>query len=145
MTFARRVFFLAGIYGLLALSPMYFLEERLGRDFPPPVTHPEHFYGFVGVALAWQLAFLVIARDPRRYRLMMLPSILEKLSFGGAVWVLFLQERVSPIVASGVGSADDRGDPAPFRARPRRREVEEQQHRHARRKQDLQDLGHPGG
>lgn len=105
MTFARRVFFLAGIYGLLALSPMYFLEERLGRDFPPPVTHPEHFYGFVGVALAWQLAFLVIARDPRRYRLMMLPSILEKLSFGGAVWVLFLQERV-PTIMLGPASID---------------------------------------
>jgi hypothetical protein len=98
MTFARRVFLLAGIYGLLALTPMYFLEGRLGRDFPPPVAHPEHFYGFVGVALAWQLAFLVIARDPRRYRPMMVPSILEKLSFGGAVWVLFLQDRVSPIM-----------------------------------------------
>lgn len=98
MTFARRVFFLAGIYGMLALSPMYFLEERLGRDLPPPVIHPEYFYGFVGVALAWQLVFLVIARDPVRYRLMMLPSILEKLSYGSAVWVLFLQERVSPIM-----------------------------------------------
>jgi hypothetical protein len=59
MTFAKRVFFLAGVYGILALTPMYFLEARLGRDFPPPITHPEHFYGFVGVALAWQVLFAV--------------------------------------------------------------------------------------
>lgn len=103
MTFARRVFLFAGIYGLLALGPMYFLEGRLGRDFPPPVTHPEHFYGFVGVALAWQLAFLVISRDPGRYRLMMLPSIFEKLSFAAAVWILFLQARVSPILLGPAG------------------------------------------
>lgn len=95
MTFAKRVFFLAGIYGILALTPIYFLEGRLSRDFPPPITHPEHFYGFIGVALAWQVLFLVLARDPVRYRLMMLPAILEKLSFGVAVWVLFLQRRVA--------------------------------------------------
>ncbi len=105
MTFARRVFSLAGIYGLLALSPMYFLEGRLGRESPPPITHPEHFYGFVGVAVAWQFVFLVISRDPKRYHLMMLPSILEKLSFGAAVWVLFFQARVSPIVL-GPASVD---------------------------------------
>jgi len=98
MTFAKRVFFLAGIYGVLALGPMYFLEGRLGRDFPPPITHPEHFYGFVGVALAWQIVFLMISRDPARYRLMMVPSVLEKLSFGIAVWVLFLQARVSSVM-----------------------------------------------
>jgi hypothetical protein len=32
------------------------------------------------VALAWQVAFLIIARDVQRYRLFMLPAILEKLS-----------------------------------------------------------------
>lgn len=105
MTFAKRVFFLAGVYGILALTPMYFLEARLGRDFPPPITHPEHFYGFVGVALAWQVLFLVVARDPVRYRLVMLPSILEKLAFGVAVWVLFFQGRVAPLMI-GPASVD---------------------------------------
>lgn len=95
MIFAKRVFFLAGIYGILVLTPLYFLEARLSREFPPAITHPEHFYGFVGVALSWQVLFLIIARDPVRYRVMMLPAILEKLSFGLASWVLFLQGRLA--------------------------------------------------
>jgi hypothetical protein len=98
VTFAKRVFLLAGIYGLVILIPQYFLEARLGRDFPPPITHPEHFYGFIGVALAWQVLFLLVARDPVRYRLMMLPAILEKLSFGITAWVLFVQGRLAPPV-----------------------------------------------
>ena len=75
MTFAKRVFFLAGIYGLVVLLPQYFMEERTGRDFPPPVTHPEYFYGFIGVAVAWQIVFLIISRDPVRYRPIMLAAI----------------------------------------------------------------------
>ena len=102
MIFAKRVFFLAGIYGILALTPFYFLEARVGRDFPPPITHPEYFYGFLGVALAWQVMFLILARDPVGYRLMMLPAILEKLSYGIAVFVLFLQGRLAPLM---LGSA----------------------------------------
>ncbi len=98
MTFAKRVFFIAGVYGLLVLAPQYFLEAKIGRDYPPTITHPEYFYGFVGVAIAWQVLFLLIARDPARYRLMMLPAILEKLSFGPPAWILFLQGRVAPAV-----------------------------------------------
>lgn len=92
--FARRVFFWAAIYGIAVLVPMYFLEDRLGRDFPPPVSHPEHYYGFVGVALAWQFAFLAISRDVVRYRLLMLPAVLEKLAFALPVLVLFANGRV---------------------------------------------------
>jgi hypothetical protein len=69
----------------------------LTEAFPPPISHPEHFYGFVGVALAWQVLFLVLSRDPVRYRPMMIPAILEKVAFGVAVWVLFLQARVSSV------------------------------------------------
>ena len=102
-TFARRVFFVAGIYGLAVLMPQYFLEAKLARDFPPTLTHPEHFYGFIGVALAWQFVFLMIARDVQRYRLLMLPAILEKLSFGIAALVLCAQGRVAPLVACAAG------------------------------------------
>lgn len=96
--FASRVFLIAGIYGVIALLPQYFMEARVGIDYPPPITHPENFYGFIGVALAWQFAFLIISRDVVRYRLLMLPSIFEKLSFGVAAWVLFVGERVAPAV-----------------------------------------------
>src|SRR5262249_1624463 len=72
MKFARYVFLIAGVYGLLIIAPQYFLEERVGTDYPPAVTHPEYFYGFVGVTLAWQVLYLVIASDPVRYRPVML-------------------------------------------------------------------------
>lgn len=52
MTFARRVFLIAGSYGLVVLLPQYFLESRTGRELPPPITHPEYYYGFLGVAVA---------------------------------------------------------------------------------------------
>ena len=78
MIFARRVFLIAGVFGLLALLPLYFLEGRIGRDQPPAITHPEYFYGFVGVAATWRAASPVIARDPARFRPLMIPAILEK-------------------------------------------------------------------
>jgi hypothetical protein len=98
MTFARRLFLIAGIYGLLVLVPQFFLEDRLGRDYPPAITHPEHFYGFLGVAVAWQVAFLVIARDPVRFRPMMLPAVLEKAAFGLAAVALFFRDRIPAVV-----------------------------------------------
>ena len=99
MIFARRVFLIAGIYGLIVLLPLYFLEERTGLDFPPPITHPEYYYGFVGVAVAWQVLFLILSRDPARYRPIMIPAIVEKTSFGIAALVLFWQQRVSSFTA----------------------------------------------
>jgi len=105
MIFARRVFLGAGAYGLLTLTPMYFLEAGVGPDLAPPLTHPEHFYGFVGVALAWQLVFLVIGRDPVRYRIIMLPAILEKLSFSVAVYLLYSRGRVGALLL-GPGGVD---------------------------------------
>jgi hypothetical protein len=98
MKFARRVFSVAGIYGIIALAPQYFAEAQVGRDYPPPITHVEYFYGFIGVGLAWQLLFLIIARDPVRYRLAMLPAMVEKLTFGVAAIVLHLQGRLAPVV-----------------------------------------------
>jgi hypothetical protein len=98
MTMATRVFRWAGIYGAVALLPMYFMEGRIGRDFPPAITHPEHFYGFVGVALAWQWVFLIIAKDPERFRPLMPAAVLEKLAFGLAAVVLFAQQRVAGAV-----------------------------------------------
>jgi len=103
--FAKRVFMIAAVYGIIVLFPQYFMETKVGQDFPPPITHPEQYYGFIGVALAWQALFLVIARDPVRYRPAMLPAILEKLTFGVACIVLYIQGRLSPMIL-GVGSLD---------------------------------------
>ncbi|QNP58245.1 hypothetical protein H9L24_14380 [Paenacidovorax monticola] len=99
MLFARRVFLWAGIYGMLVLVPLYFMEEKLARDFPPAFSHPEQFYGFLGVALAWQFAFLVIASDVRRYRLFMLPAIAEKLLSSVSALLLYAADRVAAMAA----------------------------------------------
>jgi hypothetical protein len=75
------------------------MEQTLNRAFPPPLTHPEHFYCFIGVAISWQCAFLLIVRDPQRFRLFMLPAVLEKLSFGVTTLVLYALGRVAVLVA----------------------------------------------
>lgn len=105
MLFARRVFLTAAVYGVLVLAPQYFLESKVGRDIPPPITHPEHFYGFIGVALAWQILFLLVARDPMRYRSIMLVAVLEKLAFGVPAVVLFAQGRIHGAIL-GAGLID---------------------------------------
>ena len=105
MKFAKYTFLIAGIYGLLALLPQYFLEEKNGRDFPPAITHPEYYYGFIGVALAWQIVFLIISRNPPKYRPLMIPAILEKAAFGIPVLIFFLQNRVSAAMF-GAGMID---------------------------------------
>jgi hypothetical protein len=103
MVSARRTFLVAGIYGLLVLLPMYFLEGRIGQDTPPPITHPEFFYGFLGVAVAWQAAFLVIARDPVRFRPLMVPAVLEKAGFGLPAVALWLGGRLAaPMLIAGL-------------------------------------------
>ena len=96
-TFARRVFLVAGLYGIVALAPQYFVELGL----PHLMERPEHFYGFIGVALAWQVIFLIAASDVMRYRPLMLAGVLEKLSFGAAVAILYSVERVSIGVLTG--------------------------------------------
>jgi len=90
----RWIYRVAGIYGLLVMLPQYFLESKIGRDAPPAITHPEYFYGFIGVTVAWQVAFLVISADPARFRPLMPVTWLEKLAFGPAVLILGAQGRV---------------------------------------------------
>jgi len=94
MKFAKVVFWVAGIWGLLVITPLYFMFDLIGRKDPPAITHPGFYYGFVGVALAWQIVFLVIARDPVRLRPMMIPSVLEKFTYGIAVMALVMQGRM---------------------------------------------------
>lgn len=105
MKFSKILFYVAGIYGLLVLFPQYFLEEKNGRDFPPAINHPEYYYGFIGVGVAFQVLFLIIARNPVRYRGAMIPSMIEKFSFGVAAIVLYMQERLAALTL-GFGILD---------------------------------------
>jgi len=101
--FARRVYIVAGIYGLIVMLPQYFLEDRIGRDTPPQITHPEHFYGFIGVVVAWQIAFLVIASDPQRFRALMPVTVLEKLAFAVPVLLLWAKGRAGGTLLTFAG------------------------------------------
>lgn len=91
---ARWLLRIAGVYGLVVLIPLYFMETEIGRQQPPPITHPEYFYGFIGTALAFQLVFLVMSRDPIRFRCFLPAAMVEKFTFGIAVLVLATQSRI---------------------------------------------------
>jgi hypothetical protein len=96
MKFAKITFRIAGIWGVLVLTPLYFIFDLIGQKDPPPITHPAFFYGFIGAGLAWQIAFFLIASDPVRYRPLMIPSVFEKFSYGIAVVILVAQHRMYP-------------------------------------------------
>lgn len=98
MKFARYTFLIAGIYGLVVLVPQYFIEAS---GSGPAIAMPEFYYGFIGVAVAFQLVFIIISTDPQKYRLMILPSIVEKFSFGIAVAVLFATGKTSGQIVIG--------------------------------------------
>ena len=101
MNFAKWVYRVAGFYGILVLVPFYFIEQNPLAIPLPAITHPEYYYGFVGLGIAWQVVFLIISTDPPKYRLLMLPSLIEKLSFAIAVAVLLASGRVSAYIIPG--------------------------------------------
>jgi hypothetical protein len=96
MKFAKIVFRIASIWGFLMITPLYFIFDLIAKKDPPPITHPAFFYGFTGIALVWQLAFLFISTDPVRFRPIMIPAIFEKLVYSIPVIILVLQKRTNP-------------------------------------------------
>jgi hypothetical protein len=95
VTYARWLFRIAGIYGLLTVAPMLFLEKAVAGD-TGWIGHPEYFYGWIVAALVFQLMFLVIASDPARFRPLIPIAILEKFTWIAALWTLAAQGRVPP-------------------------------------------------
>lgn len=81
--------------GRVDTHPALFHVRPDRRQDPPPITHPGFYYGFVTVGLAFQIAFIVIARDPVRLRPVMVPSMLEKFGGGSTFAVLYLQHRLT--------------------------------------------------
>ena len=100
MIFARCVFWMSGAYGIVVLLPLYFMESLLATYNPPEITHPDFYYGFIGITLAFQVLFLIIGNDPVRYRLAIIPAILEKFSYVGALVMLYAHRRISVQSAS---------------------------------------------
>jgi hypothetical protein len=94
MKFAKWVFLIAGVYGILVTLPLY-NEAGTTAIFPPAVNHPEYYYGFASAVMAWQVAFIVISNDPMKYRLLMIPAVLEKMTYVFSIAILALQGRVT--------------------------------------------------
>jgi hypothetical protein len=40
MKFAKVVFWIAGIWGVLILTTLYFMFDAISRNDPPAITHP---------------------------------------------------------------------------------------------------------
>jgi len=103
MRFSKVVFTVAGIWGIVVLTPLYFLFDVTGRPYAPPADYPHFFYGFLSVTMAWQIAFLIIGSNPVRFRLLMIPAIFEKFSYIVTLAILHSHARIStPDAMTGV-------------------------------------------
>lgn len=98
MRFARTVYGIAAAYGVIALLPLYFMAGRIAQEAPPALTHLEFYYGFIGLALLWQAVFVLIARNPSRYRPLMPLTILEKFVYSVPVVILYLMGKVTALI-----------------------------------------------
>jgi hypothetical protein len=49
LRFAESVFRMGGTWGLVVLTPLCFLFDEIGRQFPPAIKHPDFYYGFLGL------------------------------------------------------------------------------------------------
>ena len=103
MRFPKIVFIGAGVWGIVVLTPLYFLLDLTGRQYAPPTMYPQFFYGFLSITMAWQIAFLVIGSSPSRFRPLMIPSILEKAGYIVTVGVLYGQSRISMTDVAAAG------------------------------------------
>jgi hypothetical protein len=99
MRFARFVFIGAGVWGITVLTPLFWLVDITGRRYPPPADYPQFFYGFLAVAMAWQIAFLVIGSNPARFRPFMIPAVIEKLGYVSMLIVFYAQGRIPAVDA----------------------------------------------
>jgi len=88
MRLTKIWFAIAGWWGIVSLTPLFFLYNQVGLKNPPALTHPEYYFGFLAIALAWQFGFLVLSHDPVRYHAMMLPAALEKIGYALCCFVL---------------------------------------------------------
>ena len=103
MRFAKVVFIGAGVWGIVVLTPLYFLLDVSGRQYATQTTYPQFVYGFLSVAMAWQIAFVMIGMNPVRFRPLMIASMVEKLGHVMTVAVLYGRARISTLDAMAAG------------------------------------------
>jgi len=57
MRFTKIVFIAAGVWGIIVLTPLYFLLDMTGRQYAPPTAYPQFFYGFLSVTMRGRSPF----------------------------------------------------------------------------------------
>ncbi len=103
--FARNFCTFVGWYGIVTLLPLLFIEAKFGYHQGPPVNHPEFYYGFLCLGLSWQVAFLLLGREPLPHRGFFIPAGLEKLTFGFSIIALYILAKV-PLPVAIFGGID---------------------------------------
>ena len=103
MKFAKYVCIAAGIWGIVVLTPLYWLVDITGRRYVVPVQYPHFYYGFISVAMAWQIGFLIIGSNPVRYRALLIPAVLEKVGYVAGLAVLYAKHRIAWVDAQAGG------------------------------------------
>ena len=68
-------------------------------------SHPDHLYGFLARALAFQFVFLAIATNPPRYRALIPACIIEKWLYAALITWLYATHR-APAVVFGFAIVD---------------------------------------
>jgi len=96
MKLAKRIFLIAGVFGLLMTVPLVFAEKFMN------VQQPEFYYGFVFLNICFQVVYLIISTSPVRFRPIMIPAFLAKASGAAAlVWIYFAKSLSIPWIAIG--------------------------------------------
>jgi len=99
MKIAKWSFLIAGIFGLMSTAPLLFFEKMMS------IKQPEFYYGFVFLNICWQIVYVMIAISPIRYRLIMIPAILAKVSGTITLICLYSIGRISAQWV-GIGAVD---------------------------------------
>ena len=91
MKLARWIFLVAGILGLLMVAPVAFTLVAGGKTILPDAANLGLFiYVMVLQHICWQILFIILAREPIRYRpMMLLASFVEALTSLNPIWLFF--------------------------------------------------------
>jgi hypothetical protein len=100
---ARYIFWTAGAWGVAVL--LFLLVDPDRAVAPGATGRPDFYYGFVGVGMAFQIAFWVIGADPLRFRPMMLVSVCEKFFYVASLTSLLAAHR-APARMTGAAVID---------------------------------------
>jgi len=95
MAYARRVFGIAAIHGVIVLMLRWTFDPappRAGAAVEPATLLPE----FVPLLIAMSALFALVASEPMRYRALMLVGVVQKAGVGGATLWLHAQQRLPP-------------------------------------------------